>query len=47
MRRVTGKRPSSKPGRGVVFLHSEIVDQKTGDPVLSLEEVVLIARRDG
>lgn len=46
MRRVTGKRPSSKPGRGVIFLHSEIVDQATGDPVLTLEEVVLIARRE-
>mgnify|MGYP002883467644 FL=1 len=45
MRRVTSKRPSSKPGRGVIFIHSEIVDQKTGDPVLTLDEVVLIARR--
>lgn len=45
MRRVTGKRPSSKPGRGVLFLHSEIVDRATGDPVMTIDEVALIARR--
>ena len=45
MRRVTGKRLSTKPGRGIIFLHSEIVDQDIGDPVMTLEEVVLIAKR--
>ena len=45
MRRVTGKRTSSKPGRGVLFLHSEIVDQDSGDPVMTIDEVALIARK--
>jgi len=45
MRRVMGKRPSSKPGRGVLFIHSEIVDQDTGDPVMTIDEVALVARR--
>ena len=45
MRRVSGKRASSKSGRGVLFIHSEIVDQATGDPVMTIDEVALIARR--
>ena len=45
MRRVTGKRPSSKPGRGVLFIHSEIIEQDTGEPVMTIDEVALIARR--
>ena len=45
MRRVTDKRESSKSHRGVLFLHSEIIDQDNGDPVLTIDEVVLIARK--
>jgi len=45
MRRLKGKRESSKPGRGVLFIDSALIDQATGDPVLTLEEVVLAARR--
>lgn len=46
VRRLKGKRKSSKPGRGVLFIDSALVDQDTGDPVLTLEEVVLVATRD-
>ena len=45
MRRVSGKRVSSKPGRGVLFIHSQIVNQDSGDPVMTIDEVALVARR--
>ena len=45
MRRVSGKRPSSKPGRGVIYIFSAIVDQESREPVMTNDEVALIARR--
>ncbi len=46
MRRVAGKRPSSKPGRGILFVESRLTNQD-GEVVLNLEEVVLVRRRPG
>lgn len=46
-RRLRGKRPSSRPGRGVLFVDSGLIDQTSGQPVLTLEEVVLAATREG
>lgn len=45
-RRLRGKRPSSKAGRGVLFIDSALIDAD-GKPALTLEEVVLAAARAG
>ena len=44
-RRLRGKRASSKPGRGVLFIDSGLMDLASDKPVLTLEEVVLVAAR--
>ncbi len=43
-RRVAGKRPTSKPDRGIIFAESKLADDN-GTVVFAVEETFLVARR--